>query len=665
MFTIKNKAFSYTLDDKGGVVSIVDLRRGRELLGEGKTGEIFRLVYKIADYEERSIDAADQTPTEIAVEEDMMLVRYDTLTGPDGELDIKLALRLTLGDQTLSMTADLTNNSDVSVQELQLSAFAGIRSLGEDPKEDTLLTPMKLGVKVANPYAADFSTAGGLGGHASFCRPDHRYAALDFTYPGYSCMQWYCLYNKENCLYVGSHDKEHHIICQHVERRASDRTLRFAVCHYPFLEKGESWTTPPVVYALLEGDWHAGARHYRNWMVEDYGWKAPEKPRWVKEFQGFLRVIFRMQSGEYNYHFSDIPRMFDELQAAGLNTLFLLGWPKAGFARMRPDYVVDPKEAEDLARGIEYVHARGGKIMLFVSYHVVDLASQWNREEKGEDVLVRDLWGNYGHYAETYAADGTYRMMLNNAYKQYSACSGSDKWHEKMLQTAEFCMNLGADGVLFDLGGTKPFFCTAEGHDHKKPNEARASKVRRWAELRAKIKEFGGIIAEEHCIDIYTQYMDFVQPGPFTTKPNSMPEFFRYTFPEVVMTNRNMALSEKDMLTHCNFTYLYGFAFDLSIFRCAGLPSDIPNYTAYMTKLVALRKQYSDYFFDGRFVDEEGFRASGDAFRHKSYRAADGRLGVAVWNVSGETCTQTYTNTETGVEVSVTLGADEVGFLEL
>ncbi|MBQ2706993.1 MAG: hypothetical protein IJF67_01910, partial [Clostridia bacterium] len=251
-------------------------------------------------------------------------IHYNKLEGPDGILEIELTLRLMLEERQLTMTAGLVNNSRVHIKELQLSAMAGIRSLDEDPGKDSLMVPMQLGKCIASPTTADFSTAGGLGAPI-FARPDYRYSALDFTYPGFSCMQWYCLHNGESCLYVGSHDTAHHIICQHVERRASDRTLRLAVCHYPFAERGEEWSSPPVVYAVLDGDWHAGARFYRRWMTEDYGWCAPEKPDWVRHFQGWLRVIFRTQSGEYNYRFADIPRMFDELQAAGLDTLFILG----------------------------------------------------------------------------------------------------------------------------------------------------------------------------------------------------------------------------------------------------------------------------------------------------------------------------------------------------
>ena len=60
MNTIKNTVLSYTLDDNGRIISIADVRNGRELcLGNGAYGETFRLIYKIGDFEERSIDAAD------------------------------------------------------------------------------------------------------------------------------------------------------------------------------------------------------------------------------------------------------------------------------------------------------------------------------------------------------------------------------------------------------------------------------------------------------------------------------------------------------------------------------------------------------------------------------------------------------------------------------
>ena len=144
-----------------------------------------------------------------------------------------------------------------------------------------------------------------------------------------------------------------------------------------------------------------------------------------------------------------------------------------------------------------------------------------------------------------------------------------------------------------------------------------------------------------------------------------MPEMFKYTFPEIRMTNRNNALDEENYLDNCNYSFVYNLAFDLSIFRCSGLPSDIPNYTAYMKELIALRQQHSKFFHYGKFVDEDGFHCDKKVFTQKAYLAEDGSLGVAVWNSSDQADTVTYSNDNTGNAVTVTLEKDSVCFIEL
>lgn len=664
LYTLKNNYISYSLNEQGQVVSILNVRNGHEYCKV--PSEIFRMIYQVEDFDERTIDATWQEDPQITVEGNVMTVYYPRLKSDDRIVEVELKFTLTLEDNTLQVVADIQNNCEVQVMELQTMAFAGIMALDEDPKQDTLLVPLRLGRKIPNPSQTDFFKHSQLI-KRKYDRPDAVYSSLDVPYPGHSSMQWYTLYNENESVYVGNHDTEHRILCQHIERRMSDNTLRMGMNQYPFLAQGEHYQTPPVVYAILEGDWHSGSKFYRKWMVEDYGWKAPQRPDWVKDFQGWLRVIFRTQSGEYNFRFTDIPRLFDQVQAAGLNTLFVLGWPQGGFGKLRPDYWLDPRYEEDFKKGVEYVHAKGGKLFMYISYHAVDEASKYFREEGGAATLVKDIWGNWVRYSETYAANGTYRKLLNKPRDQLCTCSGSDMWQEKMKKSANYCLELGADGVLYDLGGTRPLFCCAEGHDHKKPNEARASKANRYKELRANIKSYGDdrIIMEEHCIDIYSQHMDLVQPPTFDARGSYAVEMFRYTFPEVRMTNRNMALDEEKMLDNCNYSFMYGLAYDMSIFRCAGTFEDVPNYTAYMSKLVALRKQYSKYFFEGTFIDEDGFTVSGNAFRQKAYRAPDGQLGVAVWNASDKADTAQYKNTETGKTVTVSLQKDEVCFIEL
>jgi len=662
IYTLKNDVFSYSLNEKAQVVSVRSFYTGREYCTA--PGDLFRLIYKTDDFEERPVTPEEQMPPEISVSENVMHVIYPTLNTMDGVQNIRLEFTLTLEKETLRVVSFVQNDSDLEVMEIQTTALAGIGDT-EETSGDALLTPVSIGERLPDPYHYDFFKKSYLF-KKKYEQPDHIRSVLDIPYPGYSCMQWFALYNEKECLYIGNEDTQHRMICMHTERRLTDNTLRLGICQYPTLKRGESYKTPAIAYAILKGDWHAGSKYYRKWMDEVYGWNVPKRPLWAEEFEGWLRCIFRTQTGEFNFRFTDIPRMYDELAAVGLNTLFVLGWPIGGFGRRRGDYYLDPRYVDDFKKGVDYVHAKGGRIFMYISYFAVDDHSQFYREEGGEAALVKDVWGRSIKFAETYAGAGTYRKLMNNPREQYCTCSGSDLWHEKMKKSAEYCLSVGADGVLFDLGGFRPFLCCAEGHDHKKPNESRVSKSARYKDLHDFIHEKGGIILMEHVVDIYSQHMDFCQGSNFGPRHETwLPEMYRYTFPEVKMTDRNFSLDETDYLDHCNYSFMMNLAYDLSIFRCAGLPSDIPNYTGYMAKLIALKKQHAKFFHFGKFSDQDGFTTDGSAFNQRSYIAKDGSLGIAVWNWSAGTATQTYTNSTTGKKATVTLEKDTVAFIEL
>lgn len=664
MFSLENSFIRYSVDEDGNVTSIYNKRTSHEYVK--LKGDLFRLIYSIDDFEERSINSNEQKPYGIMVDNNEMTVHYNGLNSKNGLLDIQLTIKISLKNEQITVVSYIKNNSDAELKELQTTAFSGIYSLGDNPENDTIIVPRTLGQKIFNPTEANFYDYVNVSGR-KYERPDHIHTDINIPYPGYCSMKWFSMYNNDESIYVADHGEVSRIICMHIEKRNAEKTLNLGICQYLFLKRGESITTQPVVYALLKGDWHSCAKYYRKWISNTLNWKPSLKPNWIKEFQGWLRVIFRTQSGEFNFHFKDIPKMFDEVQDAGLNTLFILGWPNGGFGRMRPDYFVNPNHIDDLKKGIEYVHSKDGKVVMFVSYRVVDKRSDYFLNQNGSEVLIKDIWDGYVSYSETYSVDGTYRKVLNMPSAQYSACSGSDKWHKKMKEAADYCLTLGADAVLYDLGGTRPLLCTATNHDHKRPDEARVSRADRFKELRANIKSKGDFaIMQEHCIDVYTPHMDLVQPNAFLPRDKSLsPEMFMYTFPEVIMTNRENAMDEENMYDNINYSFIYNLRFDLSIARCCATPVSIPNYCKYMKEILAIRNKYRDYLIDGKFADVDGFETNGNSFRAKSYISKDGRLGAAVWNCSDSTATQVYINKSTGKSTSVTLDKDCVCFVEL
>ena len=172
--------------------------------------------------------------------------------------------------------------------------------------------------------------------------------------------------------------------------------------------------------------------------------------------------------------------------------------------------------------------------------------------------------------------------------------------------------------MLYDIGGMGPVFCHDSRHPHANPSLAFATKRQNYRALRENIKRQNpeAIIAMEHNVDIYGESMDLAQSGG-SARPgkHAYPELYRYTFPELMVTNREAAEDERNYRDNIHFSLLYGLRFDMTIFRCQGELDDIPNYRDYLTKVTRMQLDYKDLLLSGRFVDNEGFTLDNAALR--------------------------------------------------
>ena len=664
MMILNCENFSYSIDELGFVSSFYSKLTKHEYVSIH--APIWRMIVSTPERPERPIFASGQKYEYLP---DEQTVVYDCLYAEGERLDICLRLRFAESRGGLSVTAELINNSPLIISEFMLAPVAGVRSLAGNPAADFIVWPNGEGQRIQSPSTSDLSV---FAGFRKYERHDYLHTDLDRLYPGSASMQWYTLTNDSESIYCASEDTTGQTVCLHIERTVATNSLSLGFIRYPFLERGESAVLPPLTYIPLESDWHAGARLYREWLDESGYWKAPVIPDWMRRFEGWLRVILKPHHLEINWDYSKTPELFDEAQAFGLDTIFLLGWEKGGFARMWPDYIPDEAGApnslgdvSELKAGIDYVHSRGGHVAMFLSYYLIDTESEfW--QSGGDKAAVKNLWGKPVPFAETYCGEGTWRKLGAPPMPMYAACSGSDMWHQKMLKSAKTCLDLGADAVLYDIGGMTPYFCFADDHDHAKPSMSCATKASRYAELRRFVKSYGDdrAIYMEHNVDIFGQSMDLAHSG--CARPRNrvhFPDLYRYTFPELNMTNRELGQDDTNYLDNVNYTYVMGFSFDMTIFRCCGSLRDVPKYAAYMKKLIGIRQKYEKYFHFGRFVDTDGFTLSGDTagIVAKSYAADDGTLGVALWNSAK--VEREFMVDFGNASKSIKLAADEAGFV--
>lgn len=638
MFTLQGKAMVFSLAEDGTVASLYNRFTCHEYVF--LPGGLWKLIYREGERQEIPVFSTGQAFRARAGTDGRgcgtLELAYDGLQGDGRRLDVALRLEFTMEEDRLSIVADIASRDGAEIVEFALTAASGVRSLAGKPEEDSIAWPVDLGRRLRNPAFSDLSR---FMGFRKYERHDQFHTDMDALYPGRASMQWFDLYNGGEGLYVGSHDASHQTTCLHAERDVKTNVLRLGVIRYPFLSRGGSWRSAPVVYAAHAGDWHAGSRIYRTWM-EGSGWTAPVNPQWVRNWKGWLRVILKQHHGEVNWDYAKIPALFDEARAAGLDTIFLLGWERGGFARMWPDYFLDEGMGGEkgLRDSLAYVHSRGGRVFFFLSYFLIDRESEFYKKGGGDRCTLKSVWGQEIPFSETYCGEGTWRKIANPPMPMYGTCPSAPGWQARMAEAARYCLDLGGDGVLYDIGGYAPLFCFDKDHPHAKPSLSCASKAEKYRGLKETVKERNpeNAIMMEHNVDIFASHMDISQGASTVPSPDHLLEMYRYTFPEAVMTNRECGQDEEDYLSRANYSFLYGLRFDMTIYRCCGTLSDVPNYAAYLSRLNALRDRHAAWLLRGRFVDGEGFRIDNPAVRAKAYRADDGSLAVAAWNPTAE-----------------------------
>ncbi len=675
MYTLSNATFSYSMDEKGRCASVV--LNGFE--SQLEPTAIWKLIYAVPGTErvEAVIWADDQQPC-ITQGDNQITIHYASLIGDRGNrIDASLTVFVKLTDEGIRANARLENrDATVELMELQLTPVSGLRSLSGDPENDYIAWPRSMGRKVRNPAFRDLSTYAGF---RKYERHDQFHTDMDALYQqDRGCMLWYDWYNKDMGLFVSCEDLSRDSICLHVERDTKKNLLRFGFIHYPMMKAGETYESPVIVCYLHQGDWHQGAKLYRRWMDQTGSFVPPVLPDWCRDFTGWLRVILKQHHCECNWTFDDIPALYDECEAEGFKTLYLLGWETGGFARCWPDFEIDEGILGGKAKlkaGIDYIHQKGGRVMMFLSHLLIHHKSKFYLEQGGDKATVRSLWDEDVPFSETYCGEGTYRKIGNPPMPMFLSCPESLIWHEKMKDAARVCLDAGADGVLYDLGGIAPYFCYANDHGHDKPSHAYRHKADRFQDLRRLVKTYGDdkMISMEHNVDLFGQHMDIVhsggaQPEKRLWKPETatndgrddeiLHEMYRYTFPELVLTNRECGEDEEHYKAFAGYSFVMGLRFDMTIFRCCGSLKDIPNYAAYLKELNALYQKHKKHLLKGRFVDTDGFETDNAHVVAKGYRAEDGSIAVAMWNPTG--VEQKVTIVRDGESMTVMVAAEGV-----
>ena len=568
--------------------------------------------------------------------DDDIVVSYDSLTDEFGrEYDIKLNIYMkTIGD-TMEYYAEVENNSDVRVNEVECPFIQLEVIADEEPKNDVLYMPYGLGLKFPDPMKWAKNS------HTEYVAADYEHVWTSLEYPFPLNMAWYGIESNGHIFYIGRHDEQFRTVnfaLGGAPRKAKDEIV-FNIAQYPVVERGEKVVCGKGVVTLVEGNWKRGADIYRAWA--DSTWYKPVKPvEWIKNSPGWQRVILKHQFGRIYFKYADLVKIYENGRKVGLDTILVFGWWKGCFDNGYPVYEPDDDlgGAEEFKRAIKTVQDMGGHIILYNNGVLIDVMGDFYKTV-GHKITKKNLDG--AEYREYYQF-GDYGTLLRNAgYKAFSAaCHATDEWKDKLVENAHVKLSYNPDALFYDqIGGHAPRLCFDKTHKHGNRVDMDAYYKRQNIDaIRAVLPEGKGV-GTENGVDCFSQKFDFIHGLLNADWDNAnFANLYRYTFPETIISNRFLHDERDDFKVQLNYTLAFGLRFDVSIYR--GRMMDIsgqPEYGKHMKYLIDIKEKYREFFYEGRFRGTADDITVPDGVIANRYESPDGKSLVIIWNPEKET----------------------------
>jgi hypothetical protein len=590
-----------------------------------------------------------QKPRQETTGDGLRLV-YDSLTDGTNTWKIGLTLDFRRKQDAFEISGELRNGHDgVMVNDFACVALSGIAA---PPETHPLLWPNGLGQRLG---------AGGKGGERTCPYPSRT-----------GTMQWCAFAGERGGLYVGCHDATHgaKTFASRFDPKTGRSTL--SIRHQPFCASGGRWTVPTTVLLPYSGSWHTAAKFYRAWF--DSVAKVRPQLDWVRDASGWLLCILKQQNGSVMWPYPSLEKLADIADERGLDILGLFGWAHGGHDHLYPDYIPDPQMGgpEALRRSLKEVRRRGKRSIIYANGQLMDIATEYYQTRGKDQAVLREDGTPVRQDWQKFRSFGPVKCAL--------ACQAAEGWQKRMFELARQAHGLGADGILFDqIAVTGPMVCFAKNHGHASPSTVYASERAAWVrrvadEMKRIAPEF--IVMTEGINDSVLDSVPLFHGcmvGVFTPTEKELlagttfPEMFRYTFPEVLTTQRHPT----PMLNRlaANYACIYGlryeiesrYAPDVHYLKEGVIPTradyaDIlnpPNVemmaatppaeaTRYLKQLVEFQRRHAALLLRGRFQDDRGFEFKGERLIAKAY-AAGNQLGVLVWNPTDKPATFTMT----------------------
>lgn len=621
-----------TIDNQG--ILTIQSKSNNEISVSTSIQKLWKLKLKnekeTNDFGVKNYDFDPSREVEINQKGNEFTLTYNQVKGGSRVVPVKAVFKIYVKNETFCFSASLTNpDSGWLLRELTYPIFTDIKTKNNLAN---VYLPSGLGQRFEEP--------------ASFGKKS-------FDYPsGRGTMQWFSINTEKSGIYVASHDadrsKKQFNVSYSNEAKSFNSSVTFPIFKNDF-------ESPEVVVTTYQGKWQEAAKRYRSWY--DSQFKMPEIPNWVKQESGWLLAILKQQNGYVMWKYHELDQLCDIAEKNGFKTIGLFGWANGGHDYLYPNYIPDDLMGgrPALIAAIERAHKRGFKIVVYANGTLIDASTEYYRYEGNNTIALKEDKSAYTSSIRKYNS-ATPVVFAEASYS-------SKVWRKTMLDLALQAHELGADGILYDQVGVKSALLNfSKIQDHSLPQESGTKfRIQMMHEIRTALKKLNPdfVVMTEGVNDAVFTDVDYFHGWGDGTYPdtNAFPGLFKYTFPELVKTQRHSS----PMLPRyqANFGTVTGqrheietrWEADVNYLKFGKLPDENsykdeayfpPNpkslnevlaetASKYLRDLIAFENRHGEFFRTGKFIDEEGFTVTGQDIMAKGFLNGN-RLGIAVWN---------------------------------
>lgn len=610
---LENSKLKVQFDDSdGAIISLFNKELNRDAITSPQSAENFRLSIPL-----------ETDWTHIVIGKG--LAAECSLTAPDkGQLfwkeipvqgkaeSITVRADVWLDQDELRSTVTVENVSPYKIDYIWYPILGGVTKLS-DREPDNLFQAFFCGTVQENIYESDWVDENNR----------YWYTAREFksaVYPKTSSMQFINLFNSKSGLYVSSEDNKDFYTGFYLEHQRASTPMTLSIVKAPFMKPGEKHTTCVNVLSFYKGSWHIAGDKYRHWL-SSWMTRADRAP-WVKDLDGWL--AFQGHSGDMHiaHPYEEYPQWYEKAKAVGLNAVHIhCGVHDEGIEGGYPywnNYSKRMGGKEKLLEVIKEIQDQGGRVITFTKDNKVNQGLP----EYGEKFWKYAIRLRDGANPRIAYNVGTLDMLCSGAQLAVM-CRGNSEWQDFIVEQMEEIAKVGFDGNMIDEWCSGLDLCMAEDHGHSKPTGQLSGQHELGKRIRAVSKAANPeyLLAGEELCDAAYEYMDlsFSRGGcaAWWGRDPRYYEVFRYCIPNLQITAEIL----ENEYSHLNYALACGYMMVLCIDYYHSGPEAYPEFAAYFSEIIRIRKAIRSYFVYGEFRDALDYMNEADGGgRLKSYR---------------------------------------------